>query len=414
MAAAATNPESRGLRLQQENLMHPISNILLAAATCVAIAPLCVAQPQAQPKYRVTVLSDFNTSSNAHARGYSINDTGIVAGAYRLAEGTTHASVWVFGQQIDLKTLGKGAALSSRVQWPVKNIFGLVSGISLTDALDPNQEGWSCGAFLANPNFNVCLGFVWDPITQTMRPLPTLGGTNGFATGTNNFGETVGWAENTVRDPTCVAPQILQFKPVMWGPGRNEIRALPLIGSDGSGAATALNDRGQVVGISGDCEFAVGFNTGRHAVLWDNGVAIEIANPFGTAAPWWNTPMMINELGDVVGFAGVPNDPDGNLTPAFRWNKKDGWHWIPFLQGDIASTASSINNSGVIVGYSNDANGNFHPWVSVNGVLRNLNDLIEPNSALTGAIELALDVNDRGEITGTTLSGQAIVLSPVW
>ena len=124
--------------------------------------------------------------------------------------------------------------------------------------------------------------------------------------------------------------------------------------------------------------------------------------------------MMINELGDVVGFAGVPNDPDGNLTPAFRWSKKDGWHWIPFLPGDIASTATSINNRGVIVGYSNDASGNLHPWVLVNGVPRNLNDLIEPNSALTGAIELALDVNDRGEITGTTLSGQAIVLGPVW
>jgi hypothetical protein len=136
-------------------------------------------------------------------------------------------------------------------------------------------------------------------------------------------------------------------------------------------------------------------------------------NPHGIAAPWWNTPMMINERGDVVGFAGVPGDPDGNLTPAFRWSKKDGWHWIPFLPGDIASTASSINNRGVIVGYSNDAN-TFHPWVLVNGVSRNLNDLIEPNSALTGPIELALDVNDRGEITGTTFSGQAIVLRPVW
>ena len=93
---------------------------------------------------------------------------------------------------------------------------GLVSGISLTDAVDPNKEGWSCGAFLPNPNFNVCLGFVWDPITQKMRALPTLGGTNGFATGTNNFGETVGWAENTVHDSTCVAPQVFQFKPVVW------------------------------------------------------------------------------------------------------------------------------------------------------------------------------------------------------
>jgi hypothetical protein len=124
--------------------------------------------------------------------------------------------------------------------------------------------------------------------------------------------------------------------------------------------------------------------------------------------------MMINERGDVVGFAGVPDDPDGNLTPAFRWSKKDGWHWIPFLKGDIASTAASINNRGVIVGYSNDAQINFHPWVLVNGVPRNLNDLVEPGSGLTGPITLAFDVDDRGEITGTTLSGQAIVLRPVW
>jgi uncharacterized membrane protein len=284
----------------------------------------------------------------------------------------------------------------------------------LTDTLDPNQEGWSCGAFVLNPNFNVCLGFVWDPFTQEMRPLPTLGGTNGFATGTNNFGETVGWAENTVHDPTCVAPQVLQFKPVVWGPGRDKIRALPLIGTDGSGAATAINDRGQIVGISGDCEFAVGFNSAKHAVLWEDGVAIELVNPHGAAAPWWNTPMMINERGDVVGFAGAPNDPDGNGTPAFRWSKKEGWHFIPFLGSDISSTATSINNRGVIVGYSNDKSNNFHPWVLVNGVPVNLNDLIEPNPALTGPITLALDVNDRGEITGTTLSGQAIVARPVW
>ena len=394
--------------------MNPMSNFMLALATCLAFAPLCSAEPLAQPKYRVTVLSDFNTTGNAHARGYSIDDIGLVAGSYRLADGATHASLWVFGQQIDLKTLGKGTGLSSRVQWPVKNIFGLVSGISLTDALDPNQEGWSCGAFLANPNFNVCLGFIWDPITQNMRPLPTLGGTNGFATGTNNYGETVGWAENSVHDSTCVSPQVLQFKPVVWGPRREQIRALPLIATDSSGAATALNDHGQVVGISGDCEFAVGFNTARHAVLWDNGVAIEMVNPHGPAAPWWNTPMMINEQGDVVGFAGAPNDPDGNATPGFRWSKKEGWHWIPFLDGDIANTPTSINNHGVIVGYSNDALGHFHPWVLVNHVPKNLNELIEPGSGLTGPIMLALDVNDRGEITGTTMTGQAIIARPVW
>jgi uncharacterized membrane protein len=394
--------------------MQPISYFVIAAASFFAIAQPCVAESSQPPIYRVTVLSDSNTSSNARARGYSINDVGIVSGSYRLTDGVTHASLWVFGQQIDLKTIGMGAALSSRVIWPVKNIFGLVSGISLTDELDPNREGWSCGAFLANPNFNVCRGFVWDPITQKMRALRTLGGINSFATGTNNFAETVGWAENTLRDSTCISPQVLQFKPVVWGPGRDDIRELPLIGTDGSGAATALNDHGQIVGISGDCDNAIGSGTAKHAVLWENGIALELRNPFGAAAPYWNTPMMINERGEVVGFAGVPNDPEGNLTPPFLWTKKGGWHWLPLLQDDIAGVASSINNRGVIVGYSNDANGNFHPWVLVDGLLKNLNDLIEPGSGMTGPILLALDINDRGDITGTTTTGQAIVARPVW
>ena len=393
--------------------MRPISRLLFAAISSVVIAHSSVAAPAEPPIYRVTVLSDPNTTSNANAFATSVNDLGIVTGGYILTNGTLHASLWAFGQHVDLGTLGTAPGLKSLVQWPVKNVLGLVSGISYTDRIDPNKEAWSCGAFLgSSPNFNVCLGFLWDPLTQKMRPLRTLGGTNGFATGTNNLGETVGWAENTVHDPSCILPQVLQFKPVVWGPGRDDMRELPLIGADGSGAATALNDQGQIVGISGDCDNAVGAGSAKHAVLWDNGVAIALVNPNG--APYWNTPMMINERGDVVGFAGVPNDPVGLLTQPFLWTRKEGWIWLPLLQGDISSTASSINNRGVIVGYSNDANGDVHPWVLVNGVPRNLNDLIEPGSGITGPIFLVFDINDRGEISGTTLTGQAIVATPVW
>lgn len=53
-----------------------------------------------------------------------------------------------------------------------------------------------------------------------MRPLPTLGGTHSFATGTNNRRQTVDWAETTVRDRSCVPPQVLQFRAVVWGPNR--------------------------------------------------------------------------------------------------------------------------------------------------------------------------------------------------
>jgi uncharacterized membrane protein len=50
-----------------------------------------------------------------------------------------------------------------------------------------------------------------------MKPLFTLGGNNGFAAGVNDHGQIVGWAGNTVHDPACVAPQVPQFRAVVWG-----------------------------------------------------------------------------------------------------------------------------------------------------------------------------------------------------
>jgi len=383
--------------------MNAISQAVITAAAGFGLASASVA---AQPgHYAVTILSSSGASGN------SIDDPGMVAGFHTLAGGAMHATVWAFGTQLDLGTLGKGPGLSSIVQWPVKNRLGIVSGISLTDQLDPNREGWSCGFFLPNPSFNVCLGFVWSPAEEAMRALPTLGGSNGFATGTNDLGETVGWAENTIHDPTCVPPQVMQFRPVVWGPGPNDLRALPLVAGDSAGAATAINDRGQIVGISGACGFAVGGVSAAHAVLWNNGVALELVNPDG--APYWNTPMMINGRGDVVGFAGAPNDPQGNFTPAFMWTREGGWTFLPLLAGDIASVATSINNQRQVVGYSNDASFNFHPWIWQDGRIFDLNGLILPGSGLTGPILLAFDINDGGEITGTSATGQAFVAVPV-
>jgi probable HAF family extracellular repeat protein len=378
-------------------------SLLVVLVVCIAGSIASAAAPPTV--YAIKILS------GAGAAGNSIDDFGLVAGSYTLASGAVHASVWAFGRQLDLHTLGSDAGLGSTVLWPVKNHLGLVSGISQTDRLDPNKELWSCGYFLANPDFHTCLGFLWDPASERMRALPTLGGNNGFATGTNDFSQTVGWAENTVHDSSCVSPQVLQFRPVVWGPERDQIRALPLIAGDSAGAATAINDRGQIVGISGACGIAVGSVTARHAVLWENGRAEVLVNPNG--APYWNTPMMISERGDIVGFAGVPGDAAGALTPAFLWTREDGWQFLPMLSGDIASAATSINSRRQIVGYSNNSAGELHPWIWEHGKLTNLNQLIAPGSGLSAAITLALDINERGEITGTTASGQAFIAIPI-
>jgi len=65
------------------------------------------------------------------------------------------------------------------------------------------------------------------------------------------------------------------------------------------------------------------------------------------------------------------------------------------------------------VGYSNDVDGNVHPWIWQGGVTTNLNDLIEPGSGLTGPLQFAFDINDGGEITGRSTTGQAFVATPI-
>ena len=63
----------------------------------------------------------------------------------------------------------------------------------------------------------------------------------------------------------------------MWDSGPpDQIHDLPLIPGDTSGAATAINDNGQIVGISGICDQAVGRHTAKHAVLWENGAVTDI------------------------------------------------------------------------------------------------------------------------------------------
>jgi probable HAF family extracellular repeat protein len=206
----------------------------------------------------------------------------------------------------------------------------------------------------------------------------------------------VGWAENTVHDPTCVPPQVLQFRAVIWELEGNQIRELPPLPGDTSGAATAINDRGQVVGISGTCDQAVGRFTAAHAVLWENGGVTDIGNLGGDA---WNTPMAINQRGDVVGFAGQPgDDPDNPQLHAFLWTRHDGIQDLGALPGDVYSEAHGINERRQIVGISCDAGGSCRAFLWQNGVMTDLNTLVGPG--YSDVLTTAQDINDLGEITG--------------
>jgi probable HAF family extracellular repeat protein len=350
-----------------------------------------LAQELADQQYHVVHLPSIG---GTRSQGNSVNNRGWVAGFSRLAgEQSRRAALWQDGLITDLGTLG---GPNSSVAWPVKNNRGIIVGISQTAEPEPLGERWSCSAFFSIPNDvgYKCLGFVWE--RGVMRALPTLGGNNGFAAGVNSRGQVVGWAENTVRDSTCVAPQVLQFKAVIWEPGRDhtEIEELPLIPGDTSSAATAINNRGQVVGISGICDQAIGRYTARHAVLWEKGQVIDLGN---IGANHWVTPTAINEQGDVVGFASVRDtDPNNPTFHAFRWTKHDGIQDLGALPGDNHSEAYGINERGQVVGLSCGASG-CRAFLWENGVMKDLN-MFKGN--YTGHLEVAKDINDLGEITG--------------
>jgi probable HAF family extracellular repeat protein len=380
--------------------MRTATVVCLTCALCVVASYPTTAGTE---RYHV---ADLPSLGGTISRANSINDAGLVLGYSRLPDGKSeHATAWLFGRIFDLGTLG---GPNSDVAWPLKSSAGRIVGISQTATPETLGENWSCSAFFAPATATgyVCRGFVSE--FGRMHELPTLGGENGYAAGDNRLGQIAGWAETTAHDPTCEGPgvnksgQLLQFLPVIYGPSPDRIQALPLIGGDSSGAATAINDRGQAVGISGDCDQAVGRRTARHAVLWEHGKAIDIGKGQAPAA-WWNTPAAINDRGVAVGFLGDPRDVTGNITHAFIWSRQTGLQRL--VPGDYSandtdnSTATSINNRGQVVGYYVAADGNLHGflWEPQEG-LQDLNDLKQ--SDYTSIIQLATDINDRGQIAG--------------
>jgi probable HAF family extracellular repeat protein len=350
--------------------------------------------------YQVTNLASLGGTTSA---GSSINNRGWVAGSSNLAgDQAQHAALWTGGSVIDLGTLG---GPNSGVLWPVKNDRGIISGISQTSQPDPLGERWSCSAFFptATATGHQCLGFVWQD--GAMRPLPTLGGTNGFATGANNRGEIVGWAENTVHDSTCVPPQVLQFRAVVWGPRPGQIRELPPLPGDTVSAATALNNRGQVIGISGICDRAVGRFSAIHAVLWEDGNPTDLGTLGGVA---WNTPMSINQRGDVVGFANASAAAGGSFAVhAFLRTRKGGIHDLGTLPGDATSQALGINDRREIVGTSCDADFNCRAVIWRNGEITDLNTLIA--KGYSGHLITANDINESGRITGQAFDSGSLM-----
>lgn len=371
-----------------------------ACAEHPAAEPLAVERngSTAHSQHRVYEVEQLPSLGGSSSRGNGLTNGGLVAGYSQLDDGLTRRAVlWRHGVPVELGTLG-GVGSRSSVPWDGVNAEGMVVGISEGVEPDPLGQRWSCdlGFFFDGPSDVVCHAFVWED--GVMTELPTFGGANAFATGINNRGQAVGWAETAEADPTCNPEvRVRGFKAALWEPRRNLVRPLPPYPGDSASAATAINERGQVVGISGDCDQAVGRYSARRAVMWDHGAVLDIGNLGGDS---WHTPMAINSRGDVVGFSNVPGGAPGVFNArAFLWTREGGIRDLGVLTHNTVSQAHGINADGLVVGTSFGGAGGQRAFLW-DGEMVDLNTLAPD---YPGILIDARSISDRGEITGTAI-----------
>jgi probable HAF family extracellular repeat protein len=374
------------------------TSILIAAALPILLAAQDGSKLSSAPRHRqytVQVLPGLGGLGGA----FSINDVGWAAGISEPpGDAYDRAFLWRGEEATDLGSLGGN---NSTVAFPNKNNSGWLVGESETSDADPYQEnfcGFICSSSTGCLPFNqFCRGFLWRSETNEMVALPPLpGGNNSAGYGLNNQGQMVGAAENGVQDPTCVAPQVFDFVGVVWSLDRDGVpfisQQLPPIAGDAVSAAVGIDQHGNAIGASGPCVPSVGPGIGAHAVLWQSGQAIDLGNLGGTMN---NIATAINQRGQVVGFSDLPGD---SVAHGFLWERgvmKD----IGTLRPDDTLTVPEyINDRDEVVGFSCGPSETmschgFH-WQA--GVMIDLNSVLPANSPLL--IVNAADINSRGEI----------------
>ena len=305
----------------------------------------------------------------------AINDRGDMAGNSEngvidpvVAQIEMRAVSWKSGKISDLGTLGGTWSGAFSI-----NNHRRIVGFALNTVPDPFSMFY-LGIF-GSTNGTQTRGYVWE--NGKMNDLGTLGGPDAFAGIVNERGQVAGSSyTDSTPNPTTGLPT---SDPFLWDDGK-----MIDLGSLGGtvGGATAINSRGQVIGVSnlpGD-NFAHGF-------LWDGRELKDL----GTLGGDTSTADSLNDEGEVVGVADFPGD---QLHDGYMW--RDG---VMTDLGNLGKTshAYGINSESQVVGNSRLSDGiTIHSFLWERGEMVDLNDLVSPKSDV-----VLVDVNaiaDSGEI----------------
>jgi len=157
-----------------------------------------------------------------------------------------------------------------------------------------------------------------------------------------------------------------------------EITDLGLLAGDTRNSPIDINEAGQIVGKSSRPNLTFGY-------FWENGVITDIGgSPFSTGIH------QISEAGQFVGSTG---------SMAILWDPVNGIQYLEELPGALNSAAVAINDNGLVVGASSLPNSHISRavlWDPVTGI-QDLGDLGNNPDSIQ-----ALDVNNARQIVGTT------------
>lgn len=312
----------------------------------------------------VFVLSLLSEADAIASPLYAVTDLGTLGGDYRYASALNDS-----GQVVGQSSL-------SNESWPLYRGFvysdGLMSDVGTpdkksSDAVGINNRGEVVGKYYYGED-NRSQAFHYS--NGVMVSLGSLGGPDSSATGINEEGRVVGWA--TTSDHRTQA--------FIYGDG-----AMVSFGAFGGPytAATAINDKGQVVGVG-----TTAGNALSHAFLYEDGMITDL----GTLGGKHGDATGINNNGQIVGASSLD---ETDYRHAFLY--QDGRMIDLGTLGGRESYAFAINEKGYVVGGSDTASGLRRGFIYRNGLLQDLNDLIDPLSDWT--IIGASDINEEGSIT---------------
>jgi len=331
-------------------------------------------------------LDPFGLSGNSGDQNFCFNYDGTPC--Y-----TSRAFQWQAGVKSEFPELRKG--LSSAAAWISAN--GLIAGTSQNGETDPLVPG-------SPQNFPENRAVLWrDGKIINLGTLPE-GGYESEAESVNSSGQVVGVATNTVPDAYSLfqwSSQLNHFDPYpypyqerafLWQDG--VMTDLGTLGTGTDAWGLAINERGQVVGISytsatpnqivTPCVYngSGAFIPTQDPFLWEKGKMTDLGGLGGTCGfPYW-----LDDDGRVVGVSDLAGD---QVQHPFLWTKAEGMRDLGTLGG--SGSASMINNFGQVVGGSELENSDLHAFLW-DGTMHDLGAINDCSYAYA--------INNSGQIVG--------------